>query len=77
MISVLSEVVPDRTQAKLEAQVILQSENSITWAFLGGEHLQGPVGSSLLHFPRINQNNLYMPRLIKGVSVLWVHVIAK
>lgn len=47
----LSEVVPDRTQAKLEAQVILQSENSITWAFLGGEDLQGAMGSSLLHFP--------------------------
>lgn len=62
----LPEVVPNRTQAELEAQVILQSENSITWTFLGGADLQRPMGSSLLHFPRINQNNLYMPRLIKG-----------
>lgn len=66
----LSEVVPARTQAKLEAQVILQSENSITWAFLGGGDLQRAMGSSLLRFPRINQKNLYVPRLIKGVSVL-------
>lgn len=73
----LTVAVPDRTWTKLEAQVILQSENSITWTFLGGANLQRAMGSSLLHFPRINQNNLYMPRLIKKVSLLWVHAIAK
>lgn len=67
----LSELVPDRTRTKLEAQVILQSENSIAWTFLGGTDLQRAMGSSLLHFPRINHNNLCMPGLTKGVSLLW------
>lgn len=36
IISVLSEVVLDRTRAKLEAQVVLQFKNCIAWTFLGG-----------------------------------------
>jgi len=70
-----------KAQAKLEHEVILQSENSITWTFLEGvvvcDLQRAKLGSSLLLSSGVNHNILYMPRLTKWASLLWVDVVAK